>query len=70
MASALHTRRATIIWHITIGDYLQAIVRYDPSEPGNLEHRWRSTRDVQDVEHEVLGLIDAWMGFANGPKRE
>ncbi|MFZ0961738.1 MAG: YdcF family protein [Terriglobia bacterium] len=70
VTSAVHTRRAKTIWHITVGDHLQAIVRYDPSEPGDLEHWWRSTQDIQVVEHEVLGLINAWLGFAVGPRRE
>jgi hypothetical protein len=34
----------------------------------DLEHWWRTTQNIQDVEHEVLGLIDACMGFAVRPK--
>jgi hypothetical protein len=70
VTSAVHTRRAKIIWRLTAGDHLQALVRYDPSEPGDLEHWWRTTQDVQDVEHEVMGLIDACLGFAVRPRRE
>lgn len=70
VTSAVHTRRAKTIWHLAAGDHLQAIVRYDPSEPGDLEHWWRSTQDIQDVEHEVLGLINVRLGFAVRPRRE
>jgi hypothetical protein len=40
----------------------------DSSDPDN---RWRATQDIQDVEHEVLGLIDArlGLGFAAIPRK-
>ena len=49
---------------MVVGVYPQAIVRFDSFEPCDLEHWWRTTQDMQDVEHEVLGLIDAHLGFA------
>ena len=70
VTSPVHTRRSKVIWRILVGDHPQAIVRYGVSEPGDLEHWWRSTQDVADVEHEVLGLIDACLGFAVRPRRE
>jgi uncharacterized SAM-binding protein YcdF (DUF218 family) len=67
VTSPLHTRRSKAIWNILVGDRPQAIVRFDASEPTNPDHWWRSTQDVQDVEHEVLGLIDAHLGFVAKP---
>jgi uncharacterized SAM-binding protein YcdF (DUF218 family) len=64
VTSPVHTRRAKAIWRMVVGVYPQAIVRFDSFEPCDLEHWWRTTQDMQDVEHEVLGLIDAHLGFA------
>jgi uncharacterized SAM-binding protein YcdF (DUF218 family) len=68
VTSPLHTRRSKAIWRLVVGDHPQAILRYDSSEPTDPGHWWRATTDVQDVEHEVLGLINAYLGFAVGPR--
>jgi uncharacterized SAM-binding protein YcdF (DUF218 family) len=70
VTSPVHTRRSKAIWRLVVGDYPQAILRYDSSEPTDPDHWWRATRDIQDVEHEVLGLIDAHLGFAVRPRQE
>lgn len=67
VTSPVHTRRARIIWRTVIGNQAQAIVRYDTSEPTDPAHWWRTTADIQYVVHEVLGLIDCYLGFAVGP---
>jgi uncharacterized SAM-binding protein YcdF (DUF218 family) len=67
VTSPVHTRRARTIWHIIAGDHPQAILRADTFEPSDPYHWWRSTQDIQDVEHEVLGLIDAHLGFVAKP---
>ena len=68
VTSPVHTRRSRTIWHILTGDHPRAILRADTFEPSDPYHWWRSTQDIQDVEHEVLGLIDAQMGFVAKPK--
>ncbi len=68
VTSPVHTRRSKFIWHIVVGDHPQAILRYDSSERSDPNHWWRSTGDIQDVEHEVLGLIDARLAFVAKPR--
>ncbi len=68
VTSPVHTRRSKFIWHLVVGDYPQAILRYTSFEPTDPDHWWRATQDIQDVEHEVLGLIDARLGFVAKPR--
>ena len=68
VTSAVHTRRDKVIWHIIVGDHPQAILRIASAEPTNPDHWWRSTKDIQDVLHEVFGLIDARLGFVAKPQ--
>lgn len=69
VTSPVHTRRSKLIWRKVVGDHPQAILRFDTSEPSDPDHWWRSTQDIQDVEHEVLGLIDARLGFVAQPHK-
>ena len=68
VTSPVHTRRSKFIWHIVVGDHPQVILRYDSSEPSDPDHWWRATQDIQDVGHEILGLIDARLGFVAKPR--
>ena len=68
VTSPLHTRRVKMIWRKVVGESPRAILRYDTSEPSDPRHWWRATQDIQDVGHEVLGLIDASLGFVAGPR--
>ncbi|HXW14377.1 MAG TPA: YdcF family protein [Terriglobia bacterium] len=69
VTSPVHTRRSKFIWHVVVGDHPQAILRYDSSEPSDPDHWWRATQDIQDVGHEILGLIDARLGFVAKPRK-
>jgi uncharacterized SAM-binding protein YcdF (DUF218 family) len=69
VTSPLHTRRVKTIWHLVVGDHPQAILRYDTLEPSDPDHWWRATGDIQDVGHEVLGLINARLGFVAKPRQ-
>ena len=68
VTSPVHTRRSKFIWHLVVGDHPQAILRMASSEPFDPDHWWHSTRGIQDVEHELLGLIDARLGFVGNPR--
>ncbi|MGO8788314.1 MAG: YdcF family protein [Terriglobia bacterium] len=68
VTSPVHTRRSKFIWHMVVGNFPHAVLRSDSSEPCDPDHWWRSTGDIQDVEHEVLGLIDARLGFVAKPR--
>ena len=68
VTSPVHTRRSSLIWHVVVGDHPQGILRYDTAEPSDLVHWWRTTQDIQDVGHEVLGLINARLGFVANPQ--
>ncbi len=70
VTSPLHTRRAKAIWRSVVGDYPQAILRYDASEPTDPGHWWRATQDVEAVVHELLGLINLRLGFVSKPRTE
>ena len=67
VTSSLHARRTKSIWHIVAGDHSEVIVRYYAFEPTDPAHWWRATQDVQAVVHELLGLINAWLGFVAKP---
>jgi uncharacterized SAM-binding protein YcdF (DUF218 family) len=69
VTSPVHTRRSRLIWRLVVGNHPQALLRYDAFEPRDPEHWWRSTQDIQDVEHEILGLIDAHLGFVTKPRQ-
>lgn len=69
VTSPLHTRRAKAIWHIVVGGHPQAILRYDSSEPCDPDHWWRATEDVQAVVHELLGLVNTYLGFVTKPRK-
>jgi len=70
VTSPVHSRRVRTIWHMVEGDHPEAMVRYDTAERADLDHWWHSTQDVQDVTHEVLGLIDAHLGFVVEPRQD
>jgi uncharacterized SAM-binding protein YcdF (DUF218 family) len=67
VTSPVHTRRVKAIWRIVIGNQPQAIVRHDTDEPSDPDHWWRANRDVRDVVHEILGLINTRLGFVVKP---
>jgi uncharacterized SAM-binding protein YcdF (DUF218 family) len=69
VTSPVHTRRAKAIWRIVVGDRPQAIVRYDTSESYDPDHWWRATEDVENVVHELLGLVNTYLGFVAKPRR-
>jgi uncharacterized SAM-binding protein YcdF (DUF218 family) len=69
VTSPVHTRRVKAIWRSVVGSHPGAIVRHDDSEPTDPAHWWRSTTDVQDVFHEILGLINTSLGFVVRPRR-
>ena len=68
VTSAVHTRRAKVIWHLAVGDNPQAILRGAASEPWDADHWWRATQDVEAVVHELLGLINTYLGFIASPR--
>lgn len=69
VTSPMHTRRVKAIWRAVVGDNPQAILRYDTFEISDPDHWWRATQDVEAVAHEVLGLVNAYLGFVAKPRR-
>jgi uncharacterized SAM-binding protein YcdF (DUF218 family) len=67
VTSPFHTRRCKQIWHKVVGERPQVILRLASEEPSDPDHWWRETQEVQDVTHEVLGLINVRIGFAVKP---
>lgn len=68
VSSPPHTRRVRTIWRLQTGGRPQAIVRYDAYEDYDGRHWWRVTTQADDVIHEVLGLLNARLGFIVRPK--
>ena len=69
VTSPPHTRRAKTIWRALVGDSPEAIVRPTTEGPFDPRHWWRTTRDVEAVTHECLGLVNVWFGFPARPGR-
>lgn len=69
VTSPVHTRRSKLIWRLAVGDHPQAILRLATAEPTDPDHWWRADGDFRDVTHEVLGLIDAHLGFVAKPRQ-
>jgi uncharacterized SAM-binding protein YcdF (DUF218 family) len=69
VTSPMHTRRTKAIWRIVVGDHPQVILRYDASEPCDPDHWWRATQDVEAVVHELLGLVNTYLGFVTKPRK-
>jgi hypothetical protein len=69
VTSPVHIRRSKRIWHIVVRHHPQAILRYDASEPCDPDHWWRATQDVEAVVHELLGLINTYLGFVTKPRK-
>jgi len=67
VTSAPHTRRVRAIWRALVDGQAQAIIRYSREDSFEAQHWWRSTSDVQDVVHEILGLLNVWSGFRVRP---
>jgi uncharacterized SAM-binding protein YcdF (DUF218 family) len=66
VTSKSHTRRVRALWRRVVGGEPRAIVRYareDPFDPGRW---WGNTRSALEVAREVLGLLNAWVGFPVG----
>lgn len=57
------SRRTKAIWRALVGDKPQASIRYTPDDPYDPHHWWRNTGDVQAVSHEIMGLLNVWIGF-------
>jgi uncharacterized SAM-binding protein YcdF (DUF218 family) len=68
VTSPFHTRRSKLIWCHVAGDRPEVIMRLASEEPTDPDHWWRATQDIQDVTHEVLGLIDARLDFIAKPR--
>lgn len=68
ITSPPHTRRVRTIWHLLVGSHPQAIVRYDSYEDYRAADWWRTTTEVDDVVREVLGLVNARLGFIARPQ--
>jgi len=69
VTSPVHTRRVKAVWRIMVGDHPEAILRYASAEPSDPDHWWRTTDDVEAVVHELLGLINASLGFVAKPRK-
>jgi len=69
VTSLPHTRRVKTLWRMLATDRQRLIVRYDSYEQYDSHRWWRNTGEGDDVVHEVLGLINARLGFVAAPRQ-
>jgi uncharacterized SAM-binding protein YcdF (DUF218 family) len=67
VTSPQHTRRVWTLWQRLVGKDPKAIVHGAQDDPFDADHWWRNTRDVMSVVHEILGLVNAWLGLPVPP---
>jgi uncharacterized SAM-binding protein YcdF (DUF218 family) len=67
VTSKPHTRRVRLIWNRRVGDDPRLIVRYVSDDTFDAAHWWRQTGDALDVVREVLGIVNAELGFPARP---
>jgi len=67
VTSKPHTRRVRLIWDRRVGNDPRLIVRYVSDDTFDAAHWWRRTGDALDVVREVLGLVNARLGFPLRP---
>lgn len=67
VTSKPHTRRVRLIWTRRVGNDPRLIVRYVSDDPFDAAHWWHRSADGLDVVREVLGIVNAWLGFPARP---
>jgi uncharacterized SAM-binding protein YcdF (DUF218 family) len=67
VTSKPHTRRARLLWHRLARSRGRAIVRAVRGDRFDPSHWWRTTRDTEDVVHELMGLFNLWAGLPLRP---
>lgn len=67
VTSKAHTRRVRTTWQIVGRSAGRAIVRYARLDPFDGTVWWERAEERSIVRHEVLGLVNAWMGFPVRP---
>ena len=68
VTSPQHTRRTRTLWKMLAKDDLIAVVRAARGDPFDAGHWWRHSHDASSVLHELLGLLNAWMGLPARPR--
>ena len=61
VTSPLHSQRVRLLWNHLAGSIPDAVVRTIQSEPSDPTHWWRSTRDLEAVLHEWMGIGNVWL---------
>ncbi len=69
VTSKQHSRRVRILWDRTSGDALEAMVRHSAADPFDPARWWTNTEDGQNVLHELIGIVNAWLGSPLRPER-
>jgi uncharacterized SAM-binding protein YcdF (DUF218 family) len=69
VTSRQHSRRVSTLWRRTAPSGLEAIVRPSRHDPFDPERWWTNTDDGEAVLHELLGIVDAWVGLGLRPER-
>lgn len=70
VTSKQHSRRVRVLWDRIANSDLEAIVRPSASDPFDPDSWWRNTEDGQAVLHELVGLLNIWIGAGLRPERD
>ena len=62
-----HTRRVHILWTKYFASRGEAIVHAIPDDEFAADHWWKNSGDLNQVTHEVLGILNAWAGMPVQP---
>jgi uncharacterized SAM-binding protein YcdF (DUF218 family) len=69
VTSRQHSRRVRTLWRRAGDDGLAAIVRSSRHDPFDPDRWWTNTEDGEAVLHELVGIVDAWLGLGLRPER-
>ncbi len=70
VTSKQHSRRVRVLWDRMGDSDLEAIVRPSAPDPFDPDSWWRNTEDGQAVLHELVGLLNIWIGARLRPERD
>lgn len=69
VTSKAHSRRVRVVWNSAVGSGYSAIVRSARDDPFESGRWWSTSSDVLSVAREVLGIVNAWLGFPIAPRK-
>ncbi len=70
VTSRAHSRRVRLLWSKADDASIEGAVRWARADPFDPDRWWTNTDDGKEVVHELLGILDMWVGTGLRPKRQ